>query len=429
MRIIQITPGTGAFYCGNCVRDYSLVKALRAQGHDAVMTPLYLPIMAEGENTADNQEIFFGGVNVYLQQISSIFRYTPRWMDKLFDSRSLLMAASKKAGMTKAKDLGELTLSTLKGEDGNQKKEVVRLVEWLKEGPRPDVICLSNGLLAGLAKPIKNEIGCAVFCTLQGEDGFLDSLSAPFDQHCWQALRDCEPWIDGYVPVSRYYGELMQKRLQLPDDKVFTILNGISLDGYREPNLPNGPPVLGYLARQCADKGLHSLIDAFIELKKDENLKNLTLRVAGTMAPGDEDFVAKQKAKLDAAGILSDAEFLPNISLEEKIDFLHSLTLFSVPALYGEAFGLYVIEAMAAGVPVVQPRHAGFVELLDAAAGGRLYDPGDPHALKNTLHSLLLDSEQLNQLGQAARRSAFTQFSVERMANDVADAYASVLSH
>lgn len=425
MRIIQITPGTGTFFCGNCVRDNSLVRALRSLGHDAVMLPLYLPIMAEGGNTADDQPLFFGGVNVYLQQISSIFRFTPRWIDRWFDSRSLLMAASKKAGMTKAKDLGALTLSTLRGEEGNQKKEVLRLIEWLKEDPRPDVVCLSNGLLAGLARLIKQEVGCAVFCTLQGEDGFLDALPSPFDEQCWQTLRDCEPWIDGYVPVSRYYGDLMRGRLQLPDAKVFTILNGVSLDGYREPSLPVDPPVLGYLARQCADKGLHTLVDAFIELKTHETLSQLKLRIAGTMTPGDEEFVAEQKAKLDNAGVLGDAKFLPNISLEEKIDFLHSITLFSVPAMYGEAFGLYVIEAMAAGVPVVQPNHAGFTEILDAAPGGRMYDPDVPGELKETLQAILLDADQLTQLSRIARESAFALFSVERMAADVAEAYES----
>ncbi|MDP8242850.1 MAG: glycosyltransferase family 4 protein [Candidatus Hinthialibacter antarcticus] len=426
MRIIQITPGTGTFYCGNCVRDNALVRALRAQGHDAVMLPLYLPIMVEDESVAADAPIFFGGVNVYLQQISSIFRYTPRWIDRWFDSKSLLTAASKKAGMTKAEDLGELTLSTLKGEEGNQKKEVLRLVEWLKEDPRPDVICLSNGLLAGLARTIKNEVGCAVFCTLQGEDGFLDSLRPPFNEQCWQALRDCEAYIDGYIPVSHYYGELMRGRLQLPDDKVHMILNGVSLDGYREPSLPMDPLVIGYLARQCEDKGLHSLIDAFIELKQNENLQHLKLRIAGTMTPGDEHFVAEQKSKLQTAGVLDDVDFLPNISREEKIDFLHSITIFSVPAMYGEAFGLYVIEAMAAGVPVVQPNHAGFVELLEAAPGGRLYDPDDPASLKNTLQSLLLNADDLKKLGAIARESAFALFSVERMAKDVAAAYESV---
>ncbi|MBZ0256492.1 glycosyltransferase family 4 protein [bacterium] len=183
------------------------------------------------------------------------------------------------------------------------------------------------------------------------------------------------------------------------------------------------PPVIGYLARQCEDKGLHSLIDAYVELKKHETFKHLKLRIAGTMTPGDEHFVEEQKKKLAASGILDDVEFSPNITREEKIDFLHSITLFSVPAMYGEAFGLYVVEAMAAGVPVVQPNHAGFIELLEAAPGGRLYDPDDPRALKNTLESLLLDQEELLRLGGVARESAFALFSVERMAKDVADAY------
>lgn len=425
MRILQITAGTGSFHCGNCVRDNALVRALRAQGHDAVILPLYLPIIAEGENMAEGLPIFFGGVNVYLQQTIPLFRYTPRWFDKLFDSRSILESAAKKAGMTKAKDLGPLTLSTLQGEEGNQKKEVDRLIEWLKTQPKPDVVCLSNALLIGLGRRIRNEIGSAVFCTLQGEDGFLDAMVEPYKEQCWNTLIERANDIDGFIPVSRYYGDVMRERMQLPPEKVFVVPNGISLEGYREPAFPESP-TLGYFARQIPDKGLHTLVEAFILLKKKPEFKPLKLRVAGTMMLGDDIFVDEQKKKLADAGLLADAEFLPNLDRSEKVDFFHSISLLSVPAWYGEAFGLYVIEAMAAGVPAVQPRHAGFVELLEDTQGGLLYEGEGAESLAQAIEPLLLDENRLREFGVRGREAVFQRYSIERMARDVADAFQTV---
>ena len=97
--------------------------------------------------------------------------------------------------------------------------------------------------------------------------------------------------------------------------------------------------------------------------------------------------------------------------------------MFSVPALYGEAFGLYVIEALAAGVPVVQPRTAAFPELIEATGGGVLCEPGDPQALAEAIEELLLDPARARALGEAGRRAVFEKFSAEAMARDMVQAY------
>src|SRR6187200_459319 len=115
MRIIQITPGTGSFYCGTCLRDNALVVELRRQGHEALMVPLYLPVTVDETPAAGDTPLFYGGVNVYLQQKSAFFRHTPRWVDQLFDSQSVLQLAASRAGSTEAHDLGDLTVSTLRG--------------------------------------------------------------------------------------------------------------------------------------------------------------------------------------------------------------------------------------------------------------------------------------------------------------------------
>ncbi|NBR86691.1 MAG: glycosyltransferase [Verrucomicrobia bacterium] len=418
-------------YCGNCFRDNALVAALRQRGHDVLMVPLYLPMTLDEESQAAGVQTFFGGINVYLQQQSAFFRRAPKWLHSLLDSPFLLKLAAGRAAKTRAADVGELTLSMLRGEEGNQVRELDELVAWLKTQPRPDVVLLSNALLVGFTRRLKAELGCKVICNLQGEDAYLDSMPSPLREQVWALLaercRDC----DAFIAPSRYFGDTMAKRLGLPAEKVTVVFNGISLDGYavesRESRVESQPsaldprpstPVLGYFARMCREKGLDLLVESFIQLKQRNTVPNLKLKVGGGCGPGDEPFVAQLRDHLRRAGCLGDVSFHPNLSREEKIAFLQSLTVFSVPALYGEGFGLYLIEALAAGVPVVQPRHAAFPELV-AATGGGVIAEANAAALSAAIEALLLDPARLRALGEAGRRAVGERFTVDRMAEGV----------
>jgi glycosyltransferase involved in cell wall biosynthesis len=416
MRIIQLTPGTGSFYCGTCLRDNALTAELRRRGHEARMVPMYLPPILDEDSTADGEPLFYGGVNVYLQQKSALFRKLPRAVDKLFDSPKILERAASRAGSTQARDLGDLTVSTLLGEEGNQVKELNRLVAWLAV-EKPDVVILSNALLVGLARRIKQATGAAVVCTLQGEDSFLDSLPEPDRQRAWDTLSDRAKDCDAFIAVSHYYGNVMRERAQLPADRVHVVYNGILLDGYTPAPNPPSQPTLGYLARMCPPKGLQTLIEAYVILR--QRTSNVKLRVGGSMTKADEQFVHQLRQRLASAGITDGVEFLPNLSRDEKIAFLQSLSVLSVPATYGESFGLYLIEAWAAGVPVVQPRHAAFPELIEATRGGGLCEPNDPQALAAAIEELLSHPEQAQAMGARGRQAVVEKFSVERMADGV----------
>ena len=422
MRIVQLTPGTGNFYCGACLRDNALVSALRKQGHDAVLLPMYLPHFVDEESMADHSPLFFGGINVYLQQKLAFFRRTPRWLDRWFDAPALLKRAASYAGMTSAHDLGELTLSMLLGENGRQAKELENVIAWLsKPENRPDVVSLSNGLLIGLARRIKEELGVPVVCTLQGEDSFLDALPEP--DRCWQALRVCTPDVALFVAVSRYYGEVMRDRLRLAPKQVEVIWNGINLEGYAPADLePPNPPVIGYLARMHPSKGLETLVEAFIRLKQRDRINGVRLRIAGMQTREDERFVNSLRGRLRAAGCEQWVEFFPNLNLLEKQTFLRTLSVFSVPATYGESFGLYVLEALASGIPVVQPAHAAFPELIEATGGGILCKPNDPEALAIALEEALAEPARLADMGRCGMRAVRERFTSEAMARGFAEA-------
>src|SRR5256885_4369321 len=274
MTIVQLPPGGGVLYCGNFSRDNALVAELQKMGHRVLMVPFSLPMTLDEEDQSRGTPIFFSGINVYLEQKSSLFRHAPDWLHRLLESPVLLRWAANKAAKTRPDDVGELTISMLRGEEGNQSRELDELIGWLKQHPHPEVICLSNALLVGLVRKLKQELRSPVVCMLQGEDYFLDSLPQTQRKLAWKTLAERAAEVDVFIAPSRYFGDLMCRRLNLPADRVRVVFNGINLDGYTkvpssEFRVPTSP-VLGYFARMCREKGLDRLVEAFILLKRHE---------------------------------------------------------------------------------------------------------------------------------------------------------------
>jgi glycosyltransferase involved in cell wall biosynthesis len=262
---------------------------------------------------------------------------------------------------------------------------------------------------------------------LQGEDYFLDSLPEPHRTACWTALAERAQDADLFIGPSRYFTDLMQRRLGLPADRMRVVYNGINLAGYSDENTTqptlsaagSGAPILGYLARMCREKGLDTLIQAFILLRQRGRVPDLKLCVVGSFGPADESYVRSVKHQLQAAKLSSEVEFHPNVDRVTKLKLLQSFSVFSVPARYGEAFGLYVIEALAAGVPVVQPRTAAFPELIELTGGGILTEPENPGELAGAIEGLLLDRPRARALGETGQRVTFEKLNAEAMAREV----------
>ena len=429
MKIVQICPGSGDnFYCENCLRDAALVKAMRQLGHDVLMVPLYLPLQSDKTEQLSNAPMFFGGVNVYLQQKLALFRKTPRWIDRWFDSRRLLEWAGRKAGMTNARDLGEATISMLQGEHGRQVKELDRFVDWLQSEPeRPDIVCLSNVLLAGLVRRIKDKLGVPVVCLLQDEDDFLDGLASPYAEQAWQIVCERARDIDAFLSVSRYYADAMKTRLNVPADRVHVTHMGIEPDIYAPAETAPDVPTIGFLSRMCANRGLETLVDAFILLKENAGLRSARLRISGGRNAGDEPFIEQMRGKLERAGVLADADFVQPFDRDSKLEFLRSLSVLSVPEPKPVAYGLYVLESLAMGVPVVEPAIGCFPETIEMTGGGVLYEPNTAERLAEVLEPLLSDPQAARKLGAEGRAGVFKTLDIARTAGETARVYEQIV--
>jgi len=424
MKIAYIVPGSGGgFYCENCVRDGVLISALRRAGHDAFLVPMYLPLFMDEDGAAPSAPVFFGGINAYLQQVSAFFRRTPRWLDRAFDARWLLRLAARRAGTTRAHGLGAMTYSMLMGREGRQAKEVERLVAWLRSAGAPDIVHLSNALLLGLAAPIRRELGCRVVCSLQDEDTWLDALDPPYDRDCWRALRACANEADAFVAVSRWYADRFAARLGIPPANIRIVPAGIPDPGEPPPRAGEGP-VIGYLARISRAHGADQLVEAFLRLRQQPGFEMARLRLTGGHTADDRPFLRQLHRRIAAADAADAVEFLPDFDRASRRAFFASLTAFSVPMPAGEAFGLFLIEAAAAGVPVVQPRAGAFPEIVGATGGGILYEPATADALFEALRDLLGNPDRLRDLSAAGRAGFLRGFTTDAMANATAAVYA-----
>ncbi len=403
MNLVQLTPGAGGMYCGNCLRDNALIGALQRQGFAVCMVPLYLPLTLDETDQSAGTPLFFGGINVYLEQKSPFFQYVPRFVHRFLASRGILRRIGSRAAATHPSQVGDLTVSMLLGEHGRQVRELDALCRWLQTEQRPDVVCFSNALLLGMHARIKAETGARTACLLNGEDAFLDALSEPFRGDAWELVRKHAAEVDHLIAPSRFFAGYMEQRLGLPRDTIPVVHNGLHLDGYGPapgspedrsnpvPELPTAPTI-GYFARINRGKGLDVLVDAFIELRRRNRFPGLKLRVGGGLTVWDKPFLERQKRRLADTGLLSEAEFHPNVDRQRKIELIRSLTLFSVPSRMNEAFGLYILESQAAGVPALFPNHGAFPELIAETGGGLLFEPDDPQSLADLAESLLADA-------------------------------------
>jgi len=427
MNIIQIIPGSGgSFYCGNCLRDSKYFNALRAEGHKVTKIPMYLPLFAD-EHDISEVPIFYGAISTYLKQLYPIFRKAPAWFDRLLNSKPMMKMAASMAGSTNAKGLEDMTVSMLLGEEGEQKAELDHMVNWIAEHCQPDIIHISNALLLGLARRLKEKIGVPALCTLQDEDVWIDPMKPQFQKRIWGLMHERAKDVDMLVSVSDFFAGVMKERMNLKDEQLKTIHLGVDVEDYqfistREKNERN----VGYISRMCHKDGFDIVVDAFIKLKKKPGFDDVKLIATGGSTGDDAKFNKEQKQKLKDAGLLDAFEILPDFEGNEVNDFFKRVSMVSVPVRIGEAFGMYLLEAMASGVPVVQPALGAFPEIIEISGGGVNYMPNTPEKLSETWADLLDDPDKLEELSKKGYEGTHKKFNIHNHAKEIITLYESL---
>jgi glycosyltransferase involved in cell wall biosynthesis len=424
MNILSITAGAAEMYCGSCLRDNALAAALLARGHNVTLLPIYTPTVTDEPNVSSGQRVFLGGISVYLQQHFALFRHTPWLLDRLWDAPGVIKRFAARSIDVDPRMLGALTVSTLKGEHGHQRKEIRKLAAWVAHEPAPDIVNLPNSLLIALAQPLRNALKRPVVVTLQGEDLFLSGLPQPYQQQALDLIRAQVGHVDRFIAVSDYCAEFMSEYLRIPVDKIRTVPLGVNVDDL-QPAAARGqrPFTVGYCARVAPEKGLQNLTDAYCLLRTEGGLPASRLVAAGYLAPKDRPYFANVETTLGAAGLADEFTYFGTVDRERKIQFLQGLDLLSVPSPYHEPKGLYLLEAMACGVPVVQPNHGAFPEVIERTGGGLLARSERPADIAEAILELWRDRQHIVTLGMRGAHGVRAHYTIDHMAERALGVY------
>ena len=433
LRIAILAAGAAGMYCGSCIRDNALAMALKSMGHDCVMIPLYTPVKTDTDNAAIGQ-VFYGGVNVFLQHASRIFRHTPRVLDWVMDRPWLLTLAGSYGAQTSPAQLGDFVLDILRGESGHAIKELRRLTRFLQRDVRPQIISVPNLMFIGTARMLKAELKAPVVLELTGEDIFLDAMAEPARSQARDIIRRRARDVDQFVATSHYYADAMAHYLEVPRDRIAVVYPGIPHEYVRDASsirtpqsAIRNPYTVAYLARICPEKGLDQLVDAMLLLQKKPGFENVRLRAAGYLGKANHDWYQELSRRIAASPLAPNYTFLGEVDKAGKLGLMDDADVFAVPTRYAESKGIYVLEALARATPVVLPAHGAFPELVNITQGGVTHTPGDAQALADTLATLLRDPARRATLGQSGHAAVRSRFLDSDMAQGMLALYRSLI--
>jgi glycosyltransferase involved in cell wall biosynthesis len=413
-------------YCGACARDVGLVLGLRARGHDVSVVPLYTPLQVDGDEPVPIEPVFLGGINLYLQQRSPLFRRIPASLDRFLDNASLLRFVSRFAVNTRASRLGEMAVATLRGAEGHLRKEFRRLHDHLERQAPPDVIVITNTMLLGLAPELKRRLSAPIICQVQGEDGFVGAMAEPHSGQAQQLIREHAQHVSLFVAPNHEYAGRMARYLDVPESDMRVVKMGVPADAYADSGPRHREPfTIGYLSGIAEGKGLDLLVEAWRVLAEKQG-RDARLRVAGRVL--DRAFWRKVTRSVRASDHAERFEYVGELELQDKVRFLQRCSAFSVPSRYPEVRGLAVMEAMAAGVPVVVPDAGVYPEMLSLTAGGLLFPPEDVDELAAHLAHLMDDADEADRLGREGAAGVAQHHSMEQSVDGMAAALEEALA-
>jgi glycosyltransferase involved in cell wall biosynthesis len=430
MKIVYLITGSGgSFYCGNCYRDMLYVKAIRKVPEvTAKAIPLYLPPDRSNVREGFEKNVFFGAISMYLREKVRIFRNMPAFMEKLVNADLLLKLAARQAGTTRTEGFEDLTLSMIEGDNAFRTHEVDRLVSYLSKDGKPDVIHLSNALILGLARQLKQRMNVRIVCSLLNEDDWIDEMAEPYQSNAWKLIARESVYVDCFITPSNYSKELFKRKTGLKGENVYIVPLGFDQEFSEPDRTGSGYPSLGYFCRVSHQNGFDKLADAFIEIRSKDLVPGLTLHVCGGYTGDDKPFISEQIRKIKEHGYKKSVKIYPEFMGNKKLEFFNNVDVISVPVRKHDGYGLYILEANGAGVPVVQPSTGAFPEILEMTGGGLIYLPDNKEELVKMLVKLLTDNVLRKELGETGRRNVLERLSLEKMSAALSEIYNGLLS-
>ena len=424
MKIVYLITGSGgSFYCGNCYRDMLYLKAIRkVPGISASAIPLYLPPDKTNIESGLDKNVFFGAISMYIREKVPFLRNMPAFFDKILDAAPLLKLAANQAGTTRTDGLEEMTINMIEGDNAFRKNEVDRLVRYLTRDGKPDIVHLSNALILGLARQLKKRMNVKIVCSLLNEDDWIDEMVEPFKSKAWKMIATEAKHVDNFVTPSNYYKELFISRTGLGGNNIHVVPLGIEPEEFLHSIKESEHPAIGYFCRVSYLNGFDKLVDAFIRLKS-EQYPGLTLHVCGGFTGDDKPFIASQIKKIRDHGFKSAVRIYPEFQGNKKLEFFNNVDVISVPVRKHDGYGLYILEANGAGVPVVQPATGAFPEILKTTMGGITYSPDNAEELATALASLLDNKVLREQYGSHGKSGVLEKLSLEQMSLGLSSVY------
>lgn len=400
------------------------VRAIRkVPGISARAIPLYLPPDRRSVGNEFDRQVFFGAISMFLRDKVRFLKNMPSILDKFFDSSVFLKFAAKQAGTTRTEGFEDLTLNMIQGDNAFRKAEVDRLMRYLLKEGKPDIIHLSNALILGIAKQLKKRIDVKIVCSLLNEDDWIDDMVEPYRSKAWEMIAKEAGHVDVFVTPSNYYKDLFMSRTGLSGNNVMVVPIGFDPGPETILRPARNPVSIGYFSRVNYHNGFDKLVDAFIELKKRDLIPDLSLKICGGYTGDDKPFISDQIKKIREAGFSKSVKIYPEFQGDKKIQFFSDVDIISVPVNKFDGYGLYILEANAAGVPVVQPATGAFPEIVEKTGGGLIYSPDTISELANSLYKLLVDKELLIRLGEAGKEMVKKDLSLTKMSEGLALVY------
>ena len=425
MKIVYLITGSGgSFYCGNCYRDMLFLRAIRrVNGTTASAVPLYLPPEKSNREEGFDEKVFFGAISMYLREKVPIFKNMPSFFDKFFDSPLFLKFASKMSGTTNTEGLEELTLNMIEGDNAFKPAEVRRLVSHLQRNGKPDIIHLSNALILGLARQLKNHMDVKIVCSLLNEDDWIEDMVEPFKSRAWQLIAREAEYVDSFATPSQYYKNFFISKTGLKGDNIDVIPLGFDPENLNVTTTEKRNPAIGYFCRVNAHNGFDKIVDAFIIMKSQNSIPDLTLNVCGGYTADDKPFLTSQIKKIREAGYQKYVKIFPEFQGNKKAEFFQSLDVISVPVRKYDGYGLYILEANIAGIPVVQPATGAFPEIIRNTGGGITYEPDTAEKLAESLISMLNNRPIIAELGKKGFEGVRSNLSLAKMSEGLEKLY------